>query len=67
MLLEEGDALLQVLAAEAPAVVEAVQRVQPGDQDEVQALACTLTLLKALPRRSYKFTACSWCGKVHGK
>ena len=51
MLLEEGDALLQVLAAEAPTVVEAVQCVQPGDQDEVQALACTLPLLKAVPRR----------------
>ena len=46
MLLEEGHALLQVLAAEAPPVVEAVQRVQPGDQDEVQALACTASLLK---------------------
>ena len=46
MLLEEGDALLQVLAAEAPAVVEAVQRVQPGDQNKVQALACMLSLLK---------------------
>ena len=48
VLLEEGDALLQVLAAEAPPVVEAVQRVQPGDQDEVQALACTQPLVKTL-------------------
>ena len=40
VLLEEGDALLQVLAAQAPPVVEAVQRIQPGDQDQVQGLAC---------------------------
>ena len=48
MLLEEGHALLQVLAAEAPPIVEAVQRVQPGDQDEVQPLACTLVALSSI-------------------
>ena len=40
VLLEESDALLQVLAAQAPPVVKAVERVQPGNQDQVQGLAC---------------------------
>ena len=40
VLLEEGDALLQVLAAQAPSVVKAVQRVQPPHQNQIQRLSC---------------------------
>ena len=36
------------LRLRAPPIVEAVQRVQPGDQDEVQALACTLVALSSI-------------------
>lgn len=40
MLFEKGDALLQPPAVEAPLVVEAVERIQPGHQHEVGHIAC---------------------------
>lgn len=67
MLLEEGHALLQVLAAQAPPVVEAVQRVQPGHQDEVQALACTpppLELCQGAPEAQCRQSMCEGPQKV---